>query len=457
MNILLINIHSTHNAGDDVLLRVALAQLRQNFPDSHITLAMNDPASYGVAPDMEGEEVVVGSFTTWVKEGNRLANGGGWRAGALLWMPWWVVQALLVAWTYRATGRARFLPPNTLRHRERRALLLAYCRADLVVSSAGNFLYSSGRLALPLLLMLAAMAFALAAGKPLYLLPQTIGPLRRRWERAAVRGVLSRARLVLVRDEISLALLQALGLPSARLHLLPDIAFLFRTQNAQASAALLKTLPITLPSAIWQDGRDDDATRPLLGVTLINWGAQNERFDGQAAYEAAVAKAVRWFIQACNGSAVIFPQVHGPTAADDDRVPARRVAQQLSDLGERVQLVDAAVVPDVLKAAYARADFFIGSRLHSAIFALEAGVPSLAIAYQYKTHGILRMLAMSEWVIDIEAARGDAVVQLLQRGWAARTATRKQLSRTLPAIRREAEQAARWIHEDFVHLQRRGD
>ena len=77
MNILLINVHSAANAGDRVLLEVALAQLRRLFPGCAVTVAMNDPAP------VDGAEVV-GSFITWLR---RPAPHGGWRGGALLLAP----------------------------------------------------------------------------------------------------------------------------------------------------------------------------------------------------------------------------------------------------------------------------------------------------------------------------------------------------------------------------------
>lgn len=452
VKILLIHVHSLHNAGDNILLRVAVQQLRAHFPNATITLAMNDGASAGQNEQSRsslGDVQIVDSFTACLKTSG--ADGGRWRPGAIASAPLWLAQCALTAASARWSNRA-LLP----RDGRRRALLSAYCDADIVVSCAGNFIYSSGRIGLPLLLVLWSALFAHWLGKPLYALPQTVGPLRYAWERRLTRWALGRARLLLVRDAVSLPTLDAAGIrvatsaaalppqapgvdePLPRVRLLPDLAFLFAADGDANEA------PIDA------DGAGD--ARPLLGITLINWGAQSAPFTEQAAYEEAVARAVRWFVEACSGRAVIFPQVHGPTPADDDRVPARRVGARLADLGARVRVVDEAVPPDRLKAAYARCDLFIASRLHSAIFALEATVPTVAVAYQYKTHGVLATLGMDAWAIDIEAAHGAAVALLLKRAWRERVATRRHLEATLPAVRYRAALAAEWIACDVELL-----
>ncbi len=51
---------------------------------------------------------------------------------------------------------------------------------------------------------------------------------------------------------------------------------------------------------------------------------------------------------------------------------------------------------------YGRMKIFIGSRMHSNIFALSAGTPCIAIAYEHKTNGIMKMCGLEEWIIPIE-------------------------------------------------------
>ncbi len=308
--ILLINVHSSCNAGDAALTEVTLEQLQANIPAAKITLSMDDPASHS------GDGAVVESLFTWIKQ----PEGGGrgrWKLASLFWL---APGTLLPILTARISGRPffRLTPPAW------RSTLNAYLQADLVVSKPGGFLYSSG-LGLSLLVSLYTMILALAAGKPLYLFPQSIGPFRRGWERWLVRQVLSRARLIMVREEISILELAACGLSRERVQLMPDVAFAFRGAPPAEAAAWRPDLRSFIESRC-----------PLLGITAINWGAQNPTFQHQEAYESACAAAARYFIEKIHGRVIFFPQVWGPFEAQDDRVSARRssLATSARQVGE---------------------------------------------------------------------------------------------------------------------------
>lgn len=424
VNILVTNVHSARNAGDRILLEVTLAELQAQFPDCVITIAMNNPASY--APDQAVR--VVGSLTHWFQD-----DGGAWRPWAVVAAPWLLVQALAFALIWRLTRR---MPPMLCTAGQRR-LLHAYAEADLIVSCPGNFFFSGAGLGAPFFLAVLALAYGRWIGKPLYMMPQTIGPLRRRREQWAMRWLLRQMRLVLLRDETSAAAVKAIGLRHSRCHVLPDVAFLYQGGN---DLTLLEQARAEL----------GELTRPLIGATVINWRGHDRYHARSEQYEAAVATALRAFLQAHGGSAILFPQVCGPSEAEDDRPPARRIADRLRSEGLPVVALATEATPAQLQAAYGCMDLFLGARLHSNIFALTAGVPVLAIAYQYKTHGVMRMLGLGAWVIDIQRATPDVLSEALEKLWQERDALRAQLQRTLPEIQRQARQAVVWIRADFL-------
>jgi colanic acid/amylovoran biosynthesis protein len=419
MKLLLINLHSSRNAGDAVLTDVSVDLLREAFPGAELTLAMNDPGSYS------GPGRPVGSFMAWLKQGRR------WRWWA--WLPF-LVASLLALLSYRWRGR----PAYCCAPADWRRLLQAYFEADLVVSCAGNFLYSSGRLGLAFQISIFTMVYALWAGKPLYMLPQTIGPLRRGWERALVRRVVGRMRLAYVRDAPSLKLLESLGLDQSRCRLAPDVAFLYQPAGQEQARALLA-----------EQGLDPAVQRPLLGMTLLDWGAQYRLFSGQAAYEAAMAGLARHFISHHQGYVILFSQVQGPTAAEDDRLTAGRLYRTLGDCDGRLAYIDRPVAPTVLRAAYGYMDLFVGTRLHSNIFALSAGVPVLAVQYQYKTRGVLETLDLARWVQPIDTISETALIDLLDQLWRERQQVRQQLQQVMPGIMRQAGAVGREIATDW--------
>jgi len=417
--ILLINVYSSCNAGDVALTAEALSQLREQFPDSSLTLAIDDP---GGRTD-QGRAVL--SLYGWVKVGSR------WHMRNLAWL---LPASLIPILTWRFWGRALFvLTPHGLR-----PVLQAYIRSHFVVSKPGGFLYSSGR-GVALFLSAYTMALALLAGKPLYMYPQSVGPLSRRWERRLVGWLLERASIVMVREPISLSLLRDLGLPEGHGYLWPDMAFAFPAAPALAAQEWLQLQGIRLAS-----------DEPLLGMTVLDWGAQNVRFVRQAEYESACAEAARFFVERCGGRVIIFPQVWGPSTPQDDRVAARRVAGLLADLGPLVLNVQEPLSPDLLKAVYGLMDLFVGTRMHSNIFALSQEVPVIAIGYQHKTRGIAQMVGLQQWVVDIDQVDDKTLVKMLADLWEERETVHAHLRQVIPSLVQQAGQAGSVIAADVA-------
>jgi colanic acid/amylovoran biosynthesis protein len=429
-NILVTNLHSSRNAGDAALTLSALQQLRQNFPNSRITLSMYDPASHS------GPEPAISAFMTWTLDIST-ERGGRWK---LLTMGRLLAASLTAKMSKPMAGQSsndvspslRITPAYT-------ELLGAFQAADLVISAPGNFLYSSGKFGLTLLHHLYTLWYATWLGKPLYIFPQSIGPFQRGWEAALVRAVLKRARIVMVREQVSLDQLTKQGFNHPRLTLVPDLAFAFQgAASIEAQAWLTR----------W--GVDLQTDRPRLGLTAINWELQNPKFTHQADYELALARAAEGFIQHTGGQVVLFAQVCGQNLAADDRIPARRVAERLRERGQRVVQIDEPAPAELLRTAYSFMDIFIGTRMHSNIFALAGGVPVLAIAYRYKTRGLMETLGLSEWVLEIEQVDGDLLLERLLALWEAQAALRQQIQPRVAELAAGALRAGKWVAEDYA-------
>lgn len=427
MKILMVNVHSDANAGDAVLNHAAVDLLAEAFPAAEIRLAMNDPASQQGHPQVAA---VVPSFTYWVKDGR------GWRVGMLIRIllasVWFVLRH---RWQGKTGGGVEGWRP----------LLQAYAEADLVVSCPGNFLYSSGVIGLPFWLNVYTMGYGVFLGKPLYMMPQTLGPLRRRREKWLTGWILSKMRLAFVRDALSLELVEnELNVGHDRVYLVPDVAFGFKTSEAHIveAQALLERYGVA------------GGEKGLLGVTLINWGAQNRLFTNQDGYEAGVAAGIRRFVQEVGGDVVLFSQVQGPQAADDDRIPAARVYGLVGDVAEDVTFIEEGVAPAVLKAAYRQMDLLMGSRLHSNIFALSTGTPVVALQYQYKTRGVMRMVGLEEWVLPLEEVSAERLPLFLLDGWRNRREIEREIELALPRLHAEIGTIGRQIAEDFARSRR---
>lgn len=421
-NILLVNGHSFRNAGDAALMNEAANQLEGAFPSSQVINVLNDPQSAGE------HSRSVGSLINWVR------RNSDWNILRLLTV---IPLTAIPALTTRFFGRPWLaFTPHSLRD-----LVRAYCYSDLVVSIPGGFVYSSG-LGLSLILTLYTWAMAILAGKPIYILPQSIGPLYKKWERKCVGTMLNRCRLVMIREEETRDLLVRYGVRRQPI-LIPDLAFGFEGANPDDAKKWLQAI-----------GVNPETDRPLLAITVINWGAQNEKFLGQEQYEIIIADTIRNFIKKYGGKVVFLPQCVGPTEGEDDRIPAGRIAHLLGNLKESVYSVSEQPPPPLLKSIIGQFDVLIGTRMHSNIFALGQEVPVLAIGYLHKTLGIARMIGIDEWVIDINQIADDNLLQKLEHLWLERYKVKELLSTTIPPLIEQSKLAGSMIYRDYQAIKR---
>lgn len=418
-NILLTNLHSDCNAGDYALRQVACEQLQANFTGCKLALSLNDPTHY------QGDLPALASFSSWVKEGRRYHMG---RLLSLL--PTTVIPTL----TARLFGRPWYgLTPMPLR-----IWMHTLLEADFVVSAAGGFLYHSGK-GVTLLLSLFPLALAALAGKPFYLLPQSYGPLRGGWQAWLLRSVLRRARLIMAREPLSMEILRAWGVAQNTCLLVPDLAFGFEGLPPEAGRAWLKAQGIT-------------AGRPLLAVTALDWEALNPAFRDQEAYEEALVKVMRHFAEVQNGQVLLLPQCWGPSWVEDDRRVAHRLAERLSQVRPAPLAVDQPLAPELLQAVLGEADFVLGTRLHSLIFALARSVPGLFLEYLPKTAGLARLVGLEEWVVPLPGITPQALLEKFQRAWEMRRETRRHLRRLMPTLIAQSRQAGALIAADYAAL-----
>jgi hypothetical protein len=104
--------------------------------------------------------------------------------------------------------------------------------------------------------------------------------------------------------------------------------------------------------------------------------------------------------------------------------------------GVAVTLIDAA--PGAMLPAYAGLDLHVCQMLHSAIFAVNAGVPVINIAYDGKNLGFFELLAMARWCVPADEV--SAALLLDRAGEALREA---------PALRRQIAAETRRLRDSL--------
>jgi colanic acid/amylovoran biosynthesis protein len=416
VRILLTNAYSARNRGDAAIVLGMIEALRRTttFADAEIRLSTADHPADGAWYPVP----TVASFQSL-----RTARTRRPAAGLLLFLV--VLLPLSVAWTVAWRTRRIDLPvPEDLR-----GLLREIAGADLVVPAGGGYLYTTSAVRGNVVLLETVLCFLLAAlaGRPVCLWAQSIGPFAAAWQARLVRWALSRTALVVLREPVSRELVDGWRLP-VPVRSAADAAFLL---DARPPAGELGAL--------------GDAAGLRVGITVRRWFRDRER---QASYERTMAELVGWLTGERGAAVVFIPQVTYAGGQDDDREAARRVAA-LAGRPDRVRLVEDELGASEVKWLCGRMDLFVGTRMHSNIFALSSGVPALAIAYQPKTDGIMTALGLEAWVLGIDGLTADAlrskVDELLERA----PEVRAHLARVLPGVRDQALATGRLVADAF--------
>lgn len=270
-----------------------------------------------------------------------------------------------------------------------------YRDADVVVSTGGTYLVEIYKLDGRLL----SFDLALAAGKPLALFTQSLGPFRDPRVRAALARIVPRAELVLLRDELSRTHLLDLGVGDANLRVVPDSVF------ALARPARLAPRP----------PREADAPPLRVAISVRKWThfARHEKGEGMRRYVEAVRAAAVQLVEEHGASLTFLSTCQGiPEYWTDDSRAAREVVAGLPEhVRAAVTVDDRFHTPEALMDVLEGFDLVLATRMHMAIMSLSVGLPVLAVAYEFKTRELFQGLGLGRWVHDIDDVHGDVLAR----------------------------------------------
>ncbi|KFC66798.1 colanic acid biosynthesis protein [Bosea sp. LC85] len=242
-------------------------------------------------------------------------------------------------------------------------------------------------------------------GLRILLAHQGAGPLQTRTGRWLARRVLSCVTLVLARDEGTHRLLSGL-MPAERLRLVADGIFLpgFPTRDdAQAPLEPIQALAGT-------DGR------PVVGLNVRLWfhftgswvpyqfarARYLQRAEGQMSELLESFRAVIEHLRRRHDARIVLVSMYEPGVEpwEDDLVLLERLKNFFPDDDEVHVLRDDLAIEDLCRL-FTQFELMIGTRLHSALIALRAGVPAVHVAYTLKGRDIYADLGLSDWIVDI--------------------------------------------------------
>ncbi len=396
LKVLISHCYSKDNKGDAALLAALIADVKRAFGNPNLVALTLD----AIEPSASFEGVPLkASFMHYALYATK------YRPFKLISSALIVISSLAWALAVRMGMRAP-VPPSL------KSLCHLYRDADIVVTVGGGYLRGKPGLASTVTLALQVHPICLAAilGTPTVLYPQSVGPFGNRAQRALVRHALNAAEMVLVREDISMRLIEEMKVHSEVVRSV-DGAFSLSGRATMRNDECIEMLK---------------GHKPLVGITVRAW-LSGER---QTAFEKSIAQLGDYFVS--EGYYVVFiPQVTSVHHNDDDREVAARVRAFMRSEA-MVEVITQDVDYVTVRELCATVDYLIGTRFHSVLFALCGLVPACAIEYEHKTRGIMRELGLEQWVVRIEDASASRLVTMAQELIASREEYISRLNRVIP-------------------------
>lgn len=288
--------------------------------------------------------------------------------------------------------------------------------------------------------MVKTKQLALDLGRPLVLLPQTLGPFRCRENMHIAFDILRRATAVFVRDASSFEILkQAVGkdFDPLRHHKSPDMALL-----------LPKREPSHLPKPISTWLQEAKQT-PIVGLNVsgllyIDDKGSREAFGLKDSHRAQIFAAATALLDSQPKTRLLLvPHVDRPEGhLESDLKAAKMLAAELNkNCNDRVAVLPNGYDAQELKWIISQLSWFSGARMHATIAAFSSGVPTLGLGYSDKAEGVFREVGLIEEVADLRVLNASQLAEVIRRSLHSASATRSKLEKLLPVARTRAIKA----------------
>jgi colanic acid/amylovoran biosynthesis protein len=287
-------------------------------------------------------------------------------------------------------------PRPSLLTADERAALSRYSRADVAISTGGTYLVEQYALHPRLFEYRVANALDI----PLAFFTQSLGPFLHARNRRLLAQIFGDARLVLLRDEESLANVRTLGVSNARMRVVADGVFL--------SGMPQLAFPV-------RKGADDPWR---IGVSVRNWPpGSNLDHPAVLRFAQAIVQSITQiarllptrilFISTCQGT----PEYH----VDDSALAAHIVAALPPDVKASTEVDSSFHTPSQFREIVGSLDLVIATRMHAAIQSLVVGTPVVPIAYEFKTRQLADRLGIGDYTLDIGSVSGTSLADNVMR------------------------------------------
>lgn len=245
---------------------------------------------------------------------------------------------------------------------------------------------------------------ALRMGRPLFLLPQTIGPFKSSVSSRLAKYVLRKATRVWCRDALSANIAGSLA-GRADICVYPDLAFALPYEKDNDHGGVCCRVGINVSALIWHGGY-----------------RQSNDFALTCDYQKLTCAQIDYFLS--KGCEVhLIPHVFATgMAVEDDMLLSRRLQARYP----AVVVPPAFVNPVQAKSYISGMDFMVGARMHACIAAYSSGVPVFPLAYSRKGTGLFVATLEHKWTGDMMMSDDQTLLRQTRDAFCARDVLKDQ-------------------------------
>ena len=252
--------------------------------------------------------------------------------------------------------------------------ILKLIASDCIISKGGSFLCNEKNIREQLgFIRFSYIFFILIKYKKRYIIHcQSLGPIYGVIGKKILNYILSKSDKVILREDSCIDKYKYIIIPSEKKEILNDIAFFLIPEKTDFEVNPLKF---------------------NIGFTIKNVSEVNK-----SAYFEMIIDSIMHCVKNYNANIYIFPHV----TIDNDIDSTLEIYKLLSDnLKTNVFVYSNDYTSSQLKYMYSKMNLFIGTRLHSTIFAMGENVPAICIAYHgTKAQGVFKNFDSQEFVIE---------------------------------------------------------
>lgn len=294
--------------------------------------------------------------------------------------------------------------------------------SDIIVVCGGGFL---GGKKYDSLMHLYQMYINTKFNKPLIMMGTSIEPVKSKVVRYYTEKIIKKYNHVYAREKITYEYL-ATFMPQEKNTLIPDMAFML-PDDFDSNTQILKL---------------KKKYKKIIGLTVRKWNFPNIVGSSREAMDNYL-NTIANFITKISGEKgycfVFIPQVIVEYGNDAD--VAKEIKNLLSnDIKEHFVIFEDDLTPVEIKNMIGNCDYFVGTRMHSNIFATSMCVPTVAIAYEKKTNGIMETVGLQDYIVEINDINLEKLNLKFEEVIFNEDKIRKQLKIKIKNIRKDIEE-----------------